>query len=254
MADVLEVRDLRLAFGGQEVLGGVSFGLAPGRCLGLIGPNGAGKTSIFNCISRVYRPTGGDVRHRGESLLGVPPHKIAGRGIARTFQGVDLLPTSTVLRNVLTGAHPLIRATCGGALLGSPRSFADERSARRRAHDVLGALGLDDVANVPVGQLPYGRQKLVDIARAVLSGPSVLMLDEPAAGTSEQERVIIADYVRGLLRGGDLAVMLVEHDIKFVTGLADTMLALDFGQVIAQGLPGEVVRDQRVIDSYLGGV
>jgi branched-chain amino acid transport system ATP-binding protein len=254
MADVLEVRDLRLAFGGQEVLGGVSFGLAPGQCLGLIGPNGAGKTSIFNCISRVYRPTGGDVRHRGESLLGVPPHKIAGRGIARTFQGVDLLPTSTVLRNVLTGAHPLIRATCGGALLGSPRSFADERSARRRAHEVLGGLGLDDVANVPVGQLPYGRQKLVDIARAVLSGPSVLMLDEPAAGTSEQERVIIGDYVRGLLRSGDLAVMLVEHDIKFVTGLAGTMLALDFGQVIAQGLPGEVVRDQRVIDSYLGGV
>jgi branched-chain amino acid transport system ATP-binding protein len=250
----LELRELRLAFGGQEVLGGVSFAIEPGMCLGLIGPNGAGKTSIFNCVSRVYRPTGGDVLHRGGSLLGVPPHKIAGRGIARTFQGVDLLPRSTVLRNVLTGAHPLIRATMAGATFGSRRSRSDEKAARHRAYEVLGALGLEDVIDAPVEQLPYGRQKLVDIARAVLSRPNVLMLDEPAAGTSAAERVVIADYVRGLLSGGDLAVMLVEHDIKFVTGLADTMVALDFGKVLAQGLPAAVVRDQKVIDSYLGGV
>jgi branched-chain amino acid transport system ATP-binding protein len=254
MTAVLELRDVRLAFGGQQVLRGVSLSLEPGSCLGLIGPNGAGKTSIFNCVSRVYRPESGDVLHRGESLLGLPPYRIAHRGIARTFQGVDLLPHSTVLRNVLTGAHPLIRASWVGASLGSPRSRSDERIARQHAHEVLERLGLGDVTDTPVGQLPYGRQKLVDIARAVLANPNVLMLDEPAAGTSAEERQAIASYIRSLLAPGNLAIMLVEHDIKFVSGLAEQIVALDFGAVVAAGKPAEVVRDQKVIESYLGGV
>jgi branched-chain amino acid transport system ATP-binding protein len=254
MTAILELRDVQLAFGGQQVLRGVSLSLEPGSCLGLIGPNGAGKTSIFNCVSRVYRPEGGDVLHRGQSLLDVPPYRIAHRGIARTFQGADLLAHSTVLRNVLTGAHPLIRASWVGACLGSRRSRSDERAARQRAHQVLGRLGLDDVSDTPVGQLPYGRQKLVDIARAVLAEPNVLMLDEPAAGTSAEERQAIADYIRSLLAPGDLAVMLVEHDIKFVSGLAEQMVALDFGTVVAAGKPADVVRDRKVIDSYLGGI
>jgi branched-chain amino acid transport system ATP-binding protein len=254
MTAILELRDIRLSFGGQQVLSGVSLSLEPGACLGLIGPNGAGKTSIFNCVSRVYRPESGDVLHRGESLLGLPPYRVAHRGIGRTFQGVDLLPHSTVLRNVLTGAHPLIRANWVGALFGSPRSRSGERAARQRASEVLGRLGLDDVADTPVGQLPYGRQKLVDIARAVLANPNVLMLDEPAAGTSADERQAIAAYIRSLLAPGDLAVMLVEHDIKFVSDLAGQMIALDFGAVVAAGKPGDVVRDRKVIDSYLGGV
>ena len=254
MTPILDLRDVRLSFGGQQVLRGVSLSLEPGNCLGLIGPNGAGKTSIFNCVSRVYRPESGDILHRGESLLGLPPYRVAYRGIARTFQGVDLLPHSTVLRNVLTGAHPLIRASWVGAALGSRRSRSEERTFRQRAYDVLGRLGLDDVSDTPVGQLPYGRQKLVDIARAVLADPNVLMLDEPAAGTSAEEREAIASYIRGLLAPGDLAVMLVEHDIKFVSGLAGHMVALDFGAIVAAGKPADVVRDRKVIESYLGGV
>jgi branched-chain amino acid transport system ATP-binding protein len=234
---LLEVRNLTRRFGGIVALDDVSLDVPQGEIVGLIGPNGAGKTTVFNCVTRLYDPDAGEIAFDGESLLRTPPHRIVTRGITRTFQNLALFPTMTVLENVLVGAH--IRGRDGAA-------------DRARALSLLDYVGLADVAHREAGSLPYGTQKRVEAARALISDPRLLLLDEPAGGLSREEVATLGEFVRGMQRDFALTVLVVEHHMRFVMGLCDRVHVLDFGRLIASGTPAEVQANEAVIEAYLG--
>jgi branched-chain amino acid transport system ATP-binding protein len=248
----LEVSDLSLRFGAVAALDQVSFTVGTGQLFAIIGPNGAGKTSLFNVLSCIYPPSGGTVRCFGTDLSRRRPHQLAQLGIARTFQNLGLFPTMSVIDNVLVGRTHLMRWGTLSAGLSMPWSRREERFHREAAMEALDFAGLASIAGTPVGALAYGVRKKVELARAISMEPRLLLLDEPVAGMSHAERAEVAALIRAIRERYEPTVVLVEHDMSTVMALAERIVVLDFGQVIAVGSPAEIQANPDVINAYLG--
>lgn len=252
-APVLEADALQLRFGAVEALKAVSLSIAPREIHAVIGPNGAGKSSLLNCLSGFYRPQVGSVRFLGRDISGLAPHRRAALGMSRTFQGIQTYPSLTARENILSGFHPHMRSGLFGALVRHRGLLREEAAFTARAEEIIEFLELEERRNDLVGDMSYGLRKRVDLGRALALEPKVLIMDEPMAGMSAEEKGDLARFVLDIRDGLNIPIVLVEHDMDVVMDISDRVTVVDFGQVIANGTPHEVRRDPAVIAAYLGG-
>ena len=251
-APLLRIAGLTKAFRGLKAVDSIDLALAPGSVHGLIGPNGAGKTTLFNLVSGVLAPDAGSIALAGASIDGLSTYRRTAFGLARTFQNIRLFPAGTALENVLTGMHDRLRSPVPSILLRLPAFRAEERRAREEAEALLDLVGLAGSARRRAGDLPYGDQRRLEIARALASRPKLLLLDEPAAGMNAVETASLAPLLRRLVAERAISLLLVEHDMKFVMSLCDRITVMNFGRKIAEGTPREVREHPDVVAAYLG--
>jgi branched-chain amino acid transport system ATP-binding protein len=248
---MLRVESMTLRFGGHTVVRDLSFSVEPGEMLGLIGPNGAGKTCVFNCISGFYRPTAGSIVFDGRSLSRLRPDQRTALGLARTFQNLRLFPQLSAEENVLSGTHCRTRAGLVSSALRLPSQVREEREAREQSRRWLEFVGLTGEARRTARNLPYGAQRRLEIARAMAVRPTLLLLDEPAAGLNLSEKIALMDLIRKI-RDAGVTVVLIEHDMTLIMSIASRLIVLDHGEKLAEGTPDEIRHDPRVIEAYLG--
>ena len=248
----LNFNDVTLKFGGITALNNVSFEVKPKTLYAIIGPNGAGKTSIFNCISGIYRPTNGSVTYGEQDIKDLRPDEVADLGIARTFQNIELFENMTVMDNILIGAHRHLNYGPISSLLFSKKTRNSELDARKIAEDIIDFLEIEQFRYSYIMSLPYGVQKRVEIGRALAMDPEIILLDEPAAGMNNEETEDIARFIIDIHEEMKKTVILVDHDMNMVMDIAEEVMVLNFGEKLAQGKPSEIVKDENVIEAYLG--
>ncbi len=249
---MLEVTSLGISFGGLRAVDELSMKIEEGGLVGLIGPNGAGKTTVFNMLTGVYRPTDGGIRLDGQNLIGKKPHDICKMGVARTFQNIRLFSNLSVLDNVKTGLHNEITYTLAESLLHLGSYRKKERAMDGRAMELLEVFGLESVVDYKAANLPYGKQRKLEIARALATDPKLLLLDEPAAGMNPNETEELMETIELVRKKFGVTVLLIEHDMKLVSGICEYLYVLNFGRLLAEGTPSEVLSNPEVVTAYLG--
>lgn len=250
--NVLEVKNLSISFGGLKAVEDVSFELKRGELLGLIGPNGAGKTTLFNMLSGVYTPTSGEILLDGEKTNGISPDKLSKMGVARTFQNIRLFDNLTVLDNVKLAMNQYMDYGVLTGMLRLPKYWEEENEATEKAKEILALFDLEKYFRAFAGNLPYGAQRKLEIARAMATRPKVLLLDEPAAGMNESETIDLMDSIKTIREETGVSILLIEHDMNLVLGISERLVVLNHGQILASGNPREVIENEEVVKAYLG--
>jgi branched-chain amino acid transport system ATP-binding protein len=249
---ILRCRDIELAFGGLRALKGVSLEIPKGQIFGLVGPNGSGKTSMVNVITGFYRPQSGSVNLFGQEVVGLKPHRIAARGVARTFQNLALFRGMTVLENILLGRHVFMGASALASLFYWVWALRNETEHRRVVEELIDFMQIQDIRDEPVEVIPLGMQKRVELARALAAEPELLILDEPMAGMNQEEKEYIARFILDAREERNATILLIEHHMDVVTALCDHVVVLSYGEKIAEGEPAQAIADPRVVSAYLG--